>query len=1361
MKTNSLFLSWLRYAALLLLAFTGGVSAVAQDIEGGEAFYIYQNDGHFDGFFYDQVKQISYSRFDTLGIEHDKYVSQEIVTEDSVYRIMLTAIDSVSFVQPEIKYAKAVRFMRDEGLMNYYLNAVKNGEDEIVVTFRSTMPASLRPKVGDVLQCPNLEGWEEGTLVAKVQKVSESGSVLTCTCGYVEDLKDVFEQFITVEQVRNVETPQGSRTYRRIAGIDAPRRVEDHISDFTLFSFSHTFEAKANITQKLKLQFMLNVGFGMTLSAAYKITLTEFYIKTSAKYQTAVGGSFGLDGELYDNPELSSLPGIGDFVKSFTRIPFPANFPILLLHGMPEPFARAEAHLNIGVAWAAQAQASSFMLEIKDTKPYLDIKMSKVAPFLPFNSETESGFSINVQLNGSVQSGLKFPLKVSTQDWLKKIAYSETGLDIYAGPKLSGVLNFDAIKAGQGKGMYESLKDSKIDLSLMSIDAEAAGKIRFLGVDWETKHTKSWVYGNTSYLLLPQFGDVNFNIIGDNLDHITCNCDLEGLTCLPETVGIGIYCKENENDKDFSKLYDSFFMPDVIWYKDNINKVEGGFTKVEPGEYRLRPIISVPGLGGFEKLLIPVYDKEVAVTIEQKGLTLDPEEAFFDEEGGQQTVKIGTKQSKPVTVTPSEKWITVQVTQPSEGRGGSMIVKVDPNEEDRLRQGYVTVVQGSGDDDQKTFTVKQFGGLQLSVSKLDFESDGGTGLVEILTSRKPININTQGADWIKYNLDDRNLTITASENKGAQRTAVVIVSAWSEKYQGISTIKLTVTQKGEVDAVVEPKELSFEATGGTKRVNIGLGKNTTFNDVIVAKKDQQWILVEKAANYFNVTALPNTETKQRQSIIDVSVTTTGEDGKDRTVLLPVTITQQFGSASVTPSELHFTAEGGSQSVKVDVSTYPYCGAMIGDDGNGWVDVSISNGGVVTITTKANAGTTQRECTVQCYVSGVKNPGDDQMIKLPVRVVQAGRSLAPVTPDGDKSPFKYINFVSSRWVEYISASEGKADTLSQVAPAFSFTPNNAHFSVKYDKNYNHYECVGYQEWSANDTKTRATLSFDIEKKTKKVKNLRFTMDSEFLMSMHWPGATINMTNNIAMVVLPDDIPLESSSSTYKYGKLSAAEGLTFSSFSAVLDTRATYTLNELGKELYGDGIDPQSEHVTYEPYGDPRDYVEITISYKDGQGEPIDLEWPSDAVMNSLKAGGMPVYDGENPPSIEGTYELSDLTLVADKLGAVEELESIDNIVLRFSGQKGGEVKFDAYFVVNGMATEANGEQPALISGSGNQFSICIPEGDGSAIIISGTVSNGGISDLYYSTTSMTETDQYIILKDGTGSSSKTTWAPGS
>ena len=71
-------------------------SAAAQ---AQDAFYVYQNDGHFDGFFYDEVEKIRYSKTDTLGFEHEVFVSQEIVTADSTYRFMLTAIDSIGFVQ--------------------------------------------------------------------------------------------------------------------------------------------------------------------------------------------------------------------------------------------------------------------------------------------------------------------------------------------------------------------------------------------------------------------------------------------------------------------------------------------------------------------------------------------------------------------------------------------------------------------------------------------------------------------------------------------------------------------------------------------------------------------------------------------------------------------------------------------------------------------------------------------------------------------------------------------------------------------------------------------------------------------------------------------------------------------------------------------------------------------------------------------------------------------------------------------------------------------------------------------------------------------------------------------------------------
>ena len=93
-------------------------SAAAQE---QDAFYVYQNDGHFDGFFYDEVEKIRYSKTDTLGFEHEVFVSQEIVTADSTYRFMLTAIDSIGFHQPEIIYNPRLRVLT-EGIYNYFEN---------------------------------------------------------------------------------------------------------------------------------------------------------------------------------------------------------------------------------------------------------------------------------------------------------------------------------------------------------------------------------------------------------------------------------------------------------------------------------------------------------------------------------------------------------------------------------------------------------------------------------------------------------------------------------------------------------------------------------------------------------------------------------------------------------------------------------------------------------------------------------------------------------------------------------------------------------------------------------------------------------------------------------------------------------------------------------------------------------------------------------------------------------------------------------------------------------------------------------------------------------------------------------------
>ena len=253
--------NWLRRAALMLVTLASVLPVMSQDdeIEGGEAFYIYQNDGHFDGFFYDQVKQISYSRFDTLGVEHSDYVSQEIVTADSTYRIMLTAIDSVSFVQPEIKYAKGLRLMRDEGMMDYYVG-VEKLEKGYVVRFDSSMPEDLQPKVDDVLSCGDLPDYEDG-IIGKVQSIRTENGQIVVVCGYPNDISDIFEQFITVEELKPVD--DGNNIRRRIAGWNNRRRVEGNWNDFTLLQLSRDFEDSFSLASGLKVQWNQHVGIGI------------------------------------------------------------------------------------------------------------------------------------------------------------------------------------------------------------------------------------------------------------------------------------------------------------------------------------------------------------------------------------------------------------------------------------------------------------------------------------------------------------------------------------------------------------------------------------------------------------------------------------------------------------------------------------------------------------------------------------------------------------------------------------------------------------------------------------------------------------------------------------------------------------------------------------------------------------------------------------------------------------------------------------------------------------------------------------------------------------------------------------------
>lgn len=133
-----------------------------------DALYIFRNDGQFNAFFFSDIDRFEYSKIDTLGVEHDEYVTQEIHAMDSVFRIPLTAIDSVSFVTPENKISDSVIRLGQNVLQ--YLEYGDTGSSSLI--FGNKTPEGILPKVSDKLIIEECELFPNG-FVGKVSSCSK------------------------------------------------------------------------------------------------------------------------------------------------------------------------------------------------------------------------------------------------------------------------------------------------------------------------------------------------------------------------------------------------------------------------------------------------------------------------------------------------------------------------------------------------------------------------------------------------------------------------------------------------------------------------------------------------------------------------------------------------------------------------------------------------------------------------------------------------------------------------------------------------------------------------------------------------------------------------------------------------------------------------------------------------------------------------------------------------------------------------------------------------------------------------------------------------------------------------------------
>lgn len=172
-----------------MLAVMNALTANAQTTQ--DALYIFRNDGKFNAFFYGDIDHIAYSKVDTLGKTQKDYVVQEIYALDSVWRIPVSAIDSVAFVTPTTVYKKDV--VRPDKSISQYIIA----SDTINwIRLSKNTPEKLIPKKGDKLLIEEPSKYIPNGFGGKVTSVTKTSAGNYTVKTSALQLTDVYERLV-------------------------------------------------------------------------------------------------------------------------------------------------------------------------------------------------------------------------------------------------------------------------------------------------------------------------------------------------------------------------------------------------------------------------------------------------------------------------------------------------------------------------------------------------------------------------------------------------------------------------------------------------------------------------------------------------------------------------------------------------------------------------------------------------------------------------------------------------------------------------------------------------------------------------------------------------------------------------------------------------------------------------------------------------------------------------------------------------------------------------------------------------------------------------------------------------------------
>ena len=579
------------FKLLLLLALLNVQYAMFNELKAQEAFYIYRNDGNFDGFFFDEVQSMSVSKFDLDSIEHDDYVVQDIVLADTTYRIPLAAIDSVGFQQPEIRFNERFHNLDELGILpeHYEFN---------VKTIHLRIPLSiwynLDLKVGDVIASIETPYYNDKGFSGKLTEVypyydlePDGSKKIRLKFVPLDSYGDVFDQFITTERIYT--DPQGNVS-RRIAGCypdgtprRGPRKAYEDDFEKQLFDLQTTIARSWEPTDGVNIDLGADVAMKVGLRVTYNCSWRRIFVKFELPADFDITPTLTVKASKSFEAEVDGIP------KFLKAIKFPVQLPIFQTLPLPTVVVRGGGELAAKVSFpkVGFGISQNIVFDSNSVFPAQYYMTSHERGEEADEDAIDTG-SAELTLSGFLQMAMKFSANIETCDWFDELLYCRLGIDFYVGPKVEGNVNLASFSAYKDNpnSLYMMFYTSGLTFTGLSCDLEAKAKHQFLFKDMEEHQflTANKSFFQMQTFMIPQAINTTYNIEpGYPKGRITANMTSKNRSLLPTFIGV----RGEGIEPKYATLPHTF---------SNDSLTSEIQFDLPPGRYQLRPCFKTLGI---------------------------------------------------------------------------------------------------------------------------------------------------------------------------------------------------------------------------------------------------------------------------------------------------------------------------------------------------------------------------------------------------------------------------------------------------------------------------------------------------------------------------------------------------------------------------------------------------------------------------------------------------------------------------------------------------------------------------------------------------------------------------------------------